>query len=169
MTEAEQYNLLWLANAMTLPISHTDEHYYYDDSRKELFYTIKAKGNSFGIGILNKFDLQYSKEIESDLAVRLELIGNESSEIVEVPRINVAEKIDIQLEFLSKLPGTFHHNELIRAVEHQRDDYKFVLDSALIENDNSAPMAIYWDDYKLQIIYTFITNFYTLIGIKLNP
>jgi len=141
MTESERYNLLWLVNAMTLPINYDQERYYYDGFRKEFFYIIKSVDIQFGYGILNIFDCHYSKEIGSDISVRLELINDESSEIVEIPRINVVEKIDIQLQFLSKLPGTFHHNELIRAVEQQRDVNKFVLDSALIENDNSAPMV----------------------------
>lgn len=157
MSETERYNLLWLLNAMTLPVNYDQERYYYDGQRKDFFYTIKSKDIPFGFGILNKFDHHYSKEIESDLAVRLELINDESSEIIEIPRINVAEKIDIQLQFLSRMPGTYWHNELIQAVENQQDDYKFVLDTVLIENDNSAAMSKYWDDYKLQTIISYLS------------
>lgn len=144
---------------MTLSVSYDQERYYYDALRRDFFYIIKSVDIPSGYGILNKFDHHYSKEIENDISVRLELINDESSEIVEVPRINVVEKVDIQLEFLSKLPDTFHHNELIRAVEQQKDDYKFVLDTALIENDNSAPMIQYWDDYKLEVVFSYINSF----------
>jgi hypothetical protein len=164
MTATERYNLLWLLRAMTLPMDYEYERYYYDGRRKELFYTAKAKDNPFSIVVLNKFDLQYSNEIESDLAVRLELIYDERSEIVEIPRINVVEKVGIQLEFLSKLPGTYWHNELIAAVEQQEDDYKFVLDTVLIENDNSAPMAKYWDDYKLIVVKLYITQLHSILS-----
>jgi hypothetical protein len=161
MTEAEQYNLLWLVNAMTLPISHIKEQYYYDGLRKDLFYTITTQNLSYPV-ILNRSDLRYSEEIESDLQVRLLLIEDEGSELVEIPRINVAEKIAIQLQFLARMPDTYWHNELIKAVEQQKDDFKFVLDTLLIENDNSAPMAKYWDDYKIEIMFNYLYSFLQL-------
>jgi hypothetical protein len=107
MSESEQYNLLWLLSALTLPVNYDQERYYCDGERKDVFYIIKSQDIPFGFGILNKFDHHYSKEIESDVAVRLELINDESSEIIEIPRINVTEKIDIQLNFLSRMPGTY--------------------------------------------------------------
>jgi len=167
MTEAEQYNLLWLANAMTLPIYHTAERYYYDGVRQDLLHTTTSDNLPYTV-ILNLFDLRYSEDIESDLQVRLLLIQDEDSEIIEIPRINVAEKIEIQLQFLSRMPGTYWHNELINAVEQQQDDFKFVLDTVLIENDNSVAMGKYWEDYKLNIIYTYIEAFSTAVGLKLN-
>jgi len=62
------------------------------------------------------------------------------------------------------MPGTYWHNQLIAAIEQQQDDYKFVLDDVLIENDNSAPMAPYWDDYKLKIVIAYLSKFIKAIG-----
>jgi len=107
LTATERYNLLWLIHAMILPITYTDERYYYDVRRNDLFYTIKASGNPLSMGLFNKFHLAYSAEIASDSAVRLELINDESSEIIEIPRLNILDKVGIQLEFLSKMPGTY--------------------------------------------------------------
>jgi hypothetical protein len=96
----------------------------------------------------------------------LELINDESSEIVEIPRINVTEKIDIQLNLLSRMPGTYWHNELIQAVENQKDDHKFVLDTVLIENNNSAAIASYWDEFKLQTVTNYILAFRKVTNIE---
>jgi hypothetical protein len=165
LSESEQYDLLWLANAITLPISYDTEHYYYDGLRKELFYTISSKANPFLIGVLNKFDLEYSDEIASDIAVRLELINDESSKIVEIPRLDIQEKIGVQLEFLSYMAGTLQHNELIAVVEGQQDDYKFILDTILMESENTLPMIPYWSDFKLKVTFTYINK---TIGVDLQ-
>jgi len=81
--------------------------------------------------------------------------------------LNVQDKVSIQLLFLSKIVGVYHYNDLIHAVEQQTDDYKFVLDVVLIENDMAAPMAQYWDDFKLQTVFNYIGHFANWIGIDL--
>ena len=166
MNSVERYNLLWLANAMTLPSNYVGERYYYDSSRNDLFYLANSPESPHHKVILNKLDLQYAKEIEADIAVRLEMIDDESNTIVEIPRLNTVDKVDIQLQFLSRMPGTFHHNELIKAIEQQKDDYKFVLDTVLIENDNTVALAIYWDNFKLQVVFNYIQKFCDAIGFE---
>lgn len=88
--------------------------------------------------------------------------------MVEIPRLNMDEKKSFQLKFLPKLPGTYWHNELIAAVEQQQDDHNFVLDTVLIENDNSKPMVANWNDHKLQIIFTYLSKLINAMGFKLN-
>jgi len=56
---------------------------------------------------------------------------------------------------------------LIAAIEQQQGDPKFVLDTVLIENDNSAPLAAYWDDYKLQVVLGYMHRFGEAVGINL--
>ena len=59
------------------------------------------------LDILNIFDLQYSLEIENAVAVRLDLNDDINSQISKIPRLNIADKVDLQLEFLLKMPGTY--------------------------------------------------------------
>ncbi len=161
-----EYKLLWLLNAMTLPIAHTDERYYYDGQRQEFFFTIKVKESPNALVILNIYDLQYSLEIESDIAVRLERINDESSEIVEIPKLNVDDKVDIQLQFLSKIEGTYCHNDLLKAVYDQQD--ACALDEIPLRNANLEPMETYWDYYKLKTVLQYLTRFTESIGINLR-
>lgn len=120
------------------------------------------------MGLLNRYDLEYAEAIAGDIAVRLELIADESSGLTEIPRFQVADKIGIQLEFLSRLPGTYQEQELILAVERQTDDRRFVLDTVLIENELSAPMAAYWAEYKLQVVMRSISRFADATGMELG-
>jgi hypothetical protein len=158
LTESERFNLLWLANAMTLPIGYLVERYYYD-SRDKVFFSAITDSN-LRLTYVDRLNNELTIGYACDLSVRLEFIDDDSSEIVEISRFTVDEKISLQLEFLSKLPGTYWHNELLAAVEQQQDDYKFVLDTVLLENDNCAPMAPYWDDYKLQFVSQAIKKIY---------
>ena len=159
-TESERYNLLWLANAMTLPVGYINERYYYDSRDKVFFSSIL---NDSSCMYVDRFNNELTIGYACDLSVRLEFINDDSSEIMEIPRFTMDEKIGIQLEFLSKMPGTYWHNELIAAVEQQQDDYKFVLDTVLIENDNSAPLTPYWNEYKLELVSSAINRLIRLL------
>ena len=104
-------------------------------------------------------------EISSDIAVRLEWVNDESSEIVEIPRLNVTDKVTMQLLFLSSFEGVMHLQELITAVENQKDDYRMVLDTVLIENDTTAPITAYWDEFKLNTILEYTNRFLMINGL----
>ena len=62
------------------------------------------------------------------------------------------------MKFVSKLPDTHLHNNLIAAIEQQQD-YNFVLDTVLGGGDNVEPMAGYWNDYKSTVAFTYISKF----------
>jgi hypothetical protein len=53
-------------------------------------------------------------------------------------------------------------------VEQQQDDYKFVLDVVLLENELAAPMAPYWDDFKLKTVQYYLEKFTGIVGIALR-
>ena len=159
LTPLGEYNLLWLINALTLPVSYADEHYYYDARRKEFFYTIKPKRNPDTVVILNASDLPYSLEVESDLAVRLDLDGNISSDIIEIPRFTAIKKIDVQLKFLSEIKQPFNRDELVNEVMDQRDDFKFILDKIFTRHYYNIPIVQYWNQYKLKMVFGYISQF----------
>lgn len=146
---------------MTLPVGYLKERYYYD-SRDKIFFSSVIDSNS-RMTYVDRLNNELTIGYACDLSVRLEFINDDSSEIIEIPRFTVDEKVSLQLEFLSELPGTYWHNELIQAVEQQQDDHKFVLDTVLIENDNSAAMFAYWQEYKIDITqncFLRITNLF---------
>jgi hypothetical protein len=159
MTSPQQHNLLWLASAMTTPIYYVSERHYYD-SRFQVFFTKVSYGNCG-----TKFDIKdvygsiMYKELSCDISVRLELINDDSCEIIEIPKLNVKDKVAIQTDFLKHFEGVVYYNELLEAIRRQQDNHKFVLDTVLIENDNAAPMAPYWDDYKLKVVIEYIEAF----------
>lgn len=168
MTARQQHNLLWLASAMTTPIYYVSERHYYD-GRFQVFFTKVSYGNcGTRFDIKDVYGSIMYKELSCDISVRLELVNDDNSEIVEIPRLNMQEKVAIQIDFLKHFEGVVYYNELLDAINRQQDSHKFVLDKVLIENDNAAPMAPYWDDYKLRVVTEYIVNFANLIGLQLS-
>lgn len=161
----DKEKVLFVILAMTVPL-HSAEHYFYDSITELFFYTKPLTEGK--LALYNFYGFPLSEREYADIAVRLELIDDDVCEIMEIPRINTQEKIDIQLNFLSHFEGVYYLQELITAVENQEDDYKMVLDTVLIKNDSTAPMSSYWDDFKLQTIITYASIFSSAIGLNLN-
>ena len=168
MTVNERFNLYWLLRAITAPCSYCLERYYYDLKRKELFSVLHLTDYSPAILILDKFSFRYPLDIEGDLAVRLELVAYRRMKIVEIPRMDITEKIDIQIQFLSMLGDKLHQQEYIKAVIHQNETHGFVLDNLLKKYDSSAPIRSYWEHIKLQVASTHIKKLILNAGIKMN-
>ena len=168
MTVNERFNLYWLLRAITAPCNYCLEQYYYDLKRKELFSVLHLTDYSPAILILDKFSLRYPLDIESDLAVRLELITYKRMKIVEIPRMDITEKIDTQIQFLSILGDQLHQQEYIQAVIQQSETHGFVLDNLLKKYDSSAPIKPYWEYIKLQIAASRINKLIVNAGIKID-
>ena len=160
MTDIERFNLFWLCHAMTAP-ANAGESYYYD-ARKKRFFISK------GAILLDMVDLQLMETIAAELLERLAAIDTAASEIVDIPRLNVQDKVAIQLLFLSNFPGVIHEEALRIAAEKQRDTDGFVLDSLLGKNEVLAPMSPYWDDFKLKTIQFYLEKFTGIAGITLK-
>jgi hypothetical protein len=160
MTEIERFNLFWLCHAMTAPVI-AEESYYFDGQTKK-FFTAKAGG------LFDMVDLPLIAPFADNIGKRMAQIDAEASEIVEIPRLNVQDKVAIQLLFLSKFPGVIHEEKLRSAAERQADAYGFVLDTVLDENETLSPMAPYWEDFKLKTIQYYLEKFTGLIGITLK-
>lgn len=160
MTELERFNLFWLCHAMTAP-GKCEELYYYDARTKRFFATKPS-------GLFDMVDLPMMAPINTELLERMANIDSEASEIVEIPRLNVHDKVAVQLLFLSKFPGVIHKEALRIAAEKQQDAYGFVLDVLLDKDDAVAPMGPYWDDFKLKTIQYYLEKFTGLTGITLR-
>ena len=160
MTDLERFNLFWLCHAMTAPVK-SEESYYYDARTKKFFAARPC-------GLFDMVDLPLMAPIAAELSERVADLDSEASEIVEIPRLNVQDKVAVQLLFLSKFPGVIHENALRLAAEKQRDIYGFVLDVLLDKDDSVAPMVPYWDDFKLKTIQYYLEKFTGLNGITLR-
>jgi len=160
MTDIERFNLFWLCHAMTAPVT-AEESYYFDGQSKKFFTARSA-------GLFDMVDLPLIAPLADDIKRRLVDIDLMSSEIVEIPRLNVQDKIAVQLLFLSKFPGVIHEEQLRLAAERQADSYGFIIDAVLDEIDVLSPMTPYWEDFKLKTIQYYLEKFTGLVGITLK-
>jgi|GEM_PF-2650115 len=160
MTDIERFNLYWLCHAMTVPVAAT-EIYYYDSFTKKFF--VQKTGILFDM-----VDLPLIAEQAADFSKRLAAIDSEASEMVEIPRLNVLDKVSIQLLFLTKFPGVIHEEKLMLSAEQQRDVPGFVLDKLEAIDEALTPMAPYWEDFKLKTIQYYLERFTGIIGITLK-
>jgi hypothetical protein len=158
MTDIERFNLYWLCHAMTAPVK-SEDLYYYDAQTKKFFASRSAV-------ILDMIELPVIEP--AALLERLADIHSEASEIVEIPRLNIPDKVSVQLLFLSNFPGVIHEEALRLAVENQPDKNGFMLDVVLGENVVLAPMVPYWEDFKLKTIQYYLEKFTGVIGITLK-
>lgn len=164
MTDLEQFNLYWLCHAMTAP-PNCVEAYYYDAGTKRFFYSKPVLSDPGKVELFDMIDLALPANLAADLVVRLGAIDSVGSEIVEIPRLNVQDKVSIQLLFLSNFTGIIHEEELRLDVEQQPDVYGFVLDVLLANNKVLAPALPYWDNFKLKTIQYYLEKFTGLVGI----
>lgn len=118
--------------------------------------------------LLDMIGLRIAGNEFKTLLVQLEQIDSEASRIVELPRLNLEDKAAIQLLFLSKFPGVIHEEDLRLAADQQQDANGFVLDAVMAKYDLLAPMAPYWEDFKLKTIQYYLEQFTGLIGIALR-
>ena len=164
MTNIQRVNLSWLAMAMTAP-EFANERYYYD-AVTELFFYTKYIDNT--VALYTFLDYPLSEREYNDITVRLECIEEEACDIVEIPRFSVEEKRTIQLDFLCNIENGCKLNDLITAVASQKDDYRMALDVVLNANSKYAPMAQFWEEFKLETVFASINRFTNKVGIELK-
>ena len=167
-TVNEHFNICWLLRAITAPCNYWLEQYYFDCKHKQLFSVLHLPDYSPKIMILDKFSLRYPLDIESDLAVRLELIAYKRMKITEIPRMSIAEKIGVQMQFLSILSDKPHHLEFIQGVIQQNEAHGFMLDALLKQYQSSAAIVPYWEDVKLQITAEHIRKLQLSQGVDIS-
>ena len=153
---SDSYSLLWLENAMTLPIGYADQHYYFDGISNNLFALINMDENDH-MAYVDRFYQELDADASNELAQKLAYKTSELSPVVEIPRLTVEEKINLKLEFIAKLPGN-NYSTLITTVNKQPNDSSFVLDCVIDENQ-FALAAKHWDEYKLETISSYFDKF----------
>jgi hypothetical protein len=157
MTDLQRFNLYWLCNAMTAPTG-SEDLYYYDGLTKKFFVLSSSV-------LLDMIGLCLPDGQAVELRKRLADIDSEASGIVGIPRLNIQDKVAVQLLFLSKFPGIVHEEKLRLAAEKQTDAQGFVLDKLEAMDEALAPVLPYWDDFKMKTIQYYLERFTGITGI----
>jgi hypothetical protein len=166
MTPEQRYTLLWLTSAMTLPAYFTTERYFYDGVNQCFFTRLQADNCGVRFVIKDHYGKPFYLPVEADLQVRLELIDDDLSEIIEIPRLNVQDKVVIQQAFLNNFQSVYFEQELSKAVNRQMDDFSFVLDRVLNFHDDAIHLMHYWEEYKLETVMQYLNAFTNAIGVN---
>jgi hypothetical protein len=156
MSINDRFNLFWITRAMTVSYHYDLEHYYYDLEQHNLFSVITLPMHPSKTLVLNKFSFMCDIQTAADIALRLKILANAGKTIIEIPRLSVKDKKEIQFQFLALLYDKLHHEECLLAVTEQPDEDGFVLADLL--NRHNAPYDIleYWEELKLQLSLTFV-------------
>jgi len=157
MTDIQRFNLLWLCYAMTAPVSAVESYYYDGESKR--FFIQKPDG------LLDMLELPLAAPESERLLKGLAAIDSERSVMVEIPRLNVQDKLAVQLLFLSGYPTIAQTEALRLAVERQEDAYGFALDQLVEQFDFVEAIPVYWEDFKLKTIHYYLEKFTGVIGI----
>ncbi|WP_462265128.1 hypothetical protein [Mucilaginibacter sp.] len=167
MTPEQRYTLLWLTSAMTLPAYFTTERYFYDGMNQCFFTRLQADNCGVRFVIKNHYGKPFYLPIEADLQVRVELINDDMSEIIEIPRLNVQDKVAIQQAFLANFHGVYFEQELSKAIGKQSNDFSLVLDRVLNFHNDAIHLMPYWEEYKLDTVMQYLNVFTNAIGVNL--
>lgn len=152
MSVSERFNLFWIARALTISCQYELERYYYDTIHHNLFSIIKLPSESV---VLDKYNSRYDITTEADIAIRMALLGDHPGSIIEIPRLSVTDKKEIQFGFLSLLTDKLHHGKCILAVSEQTDEDGFVLDNMLNKRHALTP---HWETLKLQLSFGYMSR-----------
>lgn len=156
-TDFDGYSLLWLENAMTLPVGYLEHRCYLDASTNNLFALINMDENDCMIYV-DRFFEELDNADANELAESLTAEDHEMSQVFEIPRFSVEDKISLQLEFIALLPLGYHNSALSAAVKQQPNDASFVLDFVLGEVHKSPLIAQYWDEYKSETVSRYTSQ-----------
>lgn len=152
MSVNERFNLFWIARALTISCQYDMERYYYDTMHHNLFSIIKLPSEPV---ILNKYNLRYDSTTEADITVRMSLSGDHHSSIIEIPRLSVKDKKEIQFGFLSLSADKLTYGKCILAVSEQTDEDGFVLDTLFHRRHTLTP---HWEALKLQLSLGYMSR-----------
>ncbi|MDO3641310.1 hypothetical protein [Mucilaginibacter sp. L3T2-6] len=166
MNSLQLFNLHWLCYAMTAP-GNGGARYYYDGQAQKFFCTKPVAGREEP-EFFNMVDLKVDVVESFALSEKLRIMEGESSFIVEIPRLQVSDKISVQLMFLSRFPGIVHEDDIRLVVEKQADAHGFVLDKMFAKNSALNPMEPYWEEFKFKTIQYYLEIYTGLQGIALK-
>jgi hypothetical protein len=113
---------------------------------------------------MDKYNSRYDTTSEADITVRMNFVASGKSSIIEIPRLSVKDKKEIQFQFLSLLSDKLHHGECILAVSEQADEDGFVLDGMLNRRNVLTHIASHWEMLKLQLSFGYMSQLSQALG-----
>lgn len=163
MSVNDRFNLFWVTRALTISCQYDLERYYYDTIYHNLFSIIKLPSECI---VLDKYNLRYDTITEADITVRMTPTDDSHSfsSIIEIPRLSVRDKKEIQFQFLSLLSDKMHYGECILAVSDQADEDGFVLDNILNKRTTFSEIQSYWEMLKLQLSFGYMNKLSQKLG-----
>ncbi len=167
MTDLEKFHVMWVARAMAVPVKSLNR-YYYDGMTGKFFYSRRVKADAEVVELLDSIGMYLMGDEYHDLLNRLLSIEHPSSEILEIPRLTVQQKIELQTIFLGSLKSPQHYYLYIENVKEQNDSNGFILDSLLKENDVMNSLFTTWNSFKELTIYKYINEYSEAVDYKMD-
>lgn len=153
MSVNERFNLFWLTRALSIACQYDLEHYYYDTIHRNLFSIVHLSSEYI---VLDKYNSRCDELTTSDIIVRLTVMDEGLNSIIEIPRLSVKDKKEIQFQFLSLLSDKVHHAECLLAVSEQADEDGFILDNLLQRRPTLVEIAAHWETLKLRLSFGYM-------------
>ena len=166
MTDIEMFNVIWITHAMSVPSSST-ERYYYDGDTHKLFYVYTPPSGIEQIIIYNSVGLSLSELEFKEIMAKLGTIDTTGSQIIEVPRFAIKDKVTIQLLFMARYSLDKYYNDFYPIISLQEDQHGFALDILLSSNEDYHLIAVLWEDFKGKRVLQYITKFANALGVQL--
>jgi|ERR1700754_2921877 len=120
----------WLSKAITLPENYNEAKYYYDKQRCELFVITKTDN----------------------------VLVN-STDILEIPRLNLKERVAIQMDFIHRIENFRLFDQIALEINKQDKASTFVLDNLLLADKKLNLLIDYWAEFKVEQLNYAINDF----------
>ncbi|MDN3550493.1 hypothetical protein [Mucilaginibacter aquaedulcis] len=120
----------WLSKAITLPENYNEAKYYYDKQQSELFVVTKNDNV-----LIN------------------------STNIVEIPRLTLKERIAIQMDFIYRIENFRPFDQVALEIKKQDTSSTFVLDNLLLTDRKLNLLIDYWSEFKMEQLNYAINDF----------
>lgn len=109
----------WLCTGAFLPVNYRNEIFYYDKKIRE-FFILGMFDNLLIDENRTEFEFQYSEEEVIKLVTKLNRIEAKDRTILEIQRIGVQERIDLQTDFIKNHCEHPLQDKLIKNVVEQQ-------------------------------------------------
>lgn len=166
MKQIEQFNLYWLAEAMT-DSTKSAKHYYYDSRDRSFFYSKTPAGYDGVMEFYKPMGLAIKGDDYYELFIRLVNPYISNGGIIEIVKLDKIQKRNIQWRFLNKFGGHKYHFKYFMAVIDQTEEEHFVLDKMITGNGDDH-LFLLWDAFKLDAIRMYVTNFAKAAGVEID-
>ena len=165
MKQIEQFNLYWLAEAIT-DSTKSVKHYYYDSRNCNFFYSKATTGYDGVMEFYKPMGIAIKGNDYYELFMRLVNPYISDGKIIEIIKLDKIQKRDIQWRFLNKFGGHRYHFKYFMAVIDQTEEDHFVLDKMMAGSDDY--LLSLWETFKLEIIRQYVTGIAKIACIEID-